>query len=480
MSCAVNSQKFFTSRRRRLLLFFLILWLCTGTILFLYTLTLKKSIQQQRISEITTALNIYIEYNTPFGNNHFSLQGSLPDTIDFVRFIQGDEQILIVSDNIMTFKGLVDIAPHHTAAWIDIANPKKSGDWVLVSPKLTHGGVAQAGANDLSKGILTYKRAVRISFLLFLLSALPSLALSFFFVHTAKSPLRSLEHEIRNALEQKKTSSFLSSPHDDDLIPLYQLLDQTFTQNRQLITAIQASLDNVAHDLRTPMTRLRAVAEYALQSDKTEPDIYRNALSDCLEESERVLSMLRIMMSVAEAEAGTIRLDIHELDILDTLEDVVELYQYVAEENQISITLNSTKNAVSIFADKTRISQVWANLLDNGIKYGHETGNVTIDLTASNTEAIIQFSDNGMGISDTEIDRIWERLYRGDRSRTKQGLGLGLNYVKAVVEAHGGTISVTSTIKKDSCFEVRLPLACIMKNENRKVTERDQRDEYPG
>ncbi len=478
-SCAVNNQKFFTSRRKRLLLFFLILWLCTGTVLFLYTITLKKSIQQQRISQITTALNTYIEYNTPFGNNHFSLQGSLPDAIDFVRFIQGDEQILIVSDNTMTFNGLVDINPHYTAAWIDISNPKKSGDWILVSPDLTHGGVAQAGANDLNTGIFMYKRAVRISYLLFLLSVLPSLGLSFFFVHATRSPLRSLEHEICNALEQRTTSSFPSSPNDDDLIPLYQLLDQTFTQNRQLITTIQASLDNVAHDLRTPMTRLRAVAEYALQSDKTEPGIYRNALSDCLEESERVLSMLRIMMSVAEAEAGTMRLDLHEFEILDTLKDVMELYQYVAEENKISISLDNTKNTISIFADKTRISQVWANLLDNAIKYGHETGNVAINLMASNAEAIIQFSDNGMGISDTEIDRIWERLYRGDRSRTKQGLGLGLNYVKAVVEAHGGTISVTSAIKNGSSFEVRLPLACIKKNENHRVTEHDQRDEYP-
>jgi signal transduction histidine kinase len=83
---------------------------------------------------------------------------------------------------------------------------------------------------------------------------------------------------------------------------------------------------------------------------------------------------------------------------------------------------------------------------------------ITIKATSMKDQAIIQFCDDGLGISDNEINRIWDRLYRGDRSRTKQGLGLGLNYVKAVVEAHDGTVTVTSKIKEGSCFEVRLPL----------------------
>jgi signal transduction histidine kinase len=205
------------------------------------------------------------------------------------------------------------------------------------------------------------------------------------------------------------------------------------------------------------MTRLRAVAEYALQSDRNEPQLYRSALSDCLEESERVLSMLKVMMSVAEAEAGTMRLELQEVDVLKTLEDVVGLYQYVAEEEQITVSCTG-ESELLIQADKTRISQVWANLLDNGIKYGHESGNVTITAESDNREAVIRFSDDGMGISETEINRIWDRLYRGDRSRTKQGLGLGLNFVKAVIEAHGGQVSVTSSLQQGSCFEVRLPL----------------------
>jgi signal transduction histidine kinase len=109
--------------------------------------------------------------------------------------------------------------------------------------------------------------------------------------------------------------------------------------------------------------------------------------------------------------------------------------------------------------DITRISQVWANLLDNGIKYGREGGWVRIDVQVVAGEVLVTFTDNGMGISESEQGRIWERLFRGDRSRSRQGLGLGLNYVHAVVTAHHGTVSVKSKLHQGSRFEVRLPRA---------------------
>lgn len=115
--------------------------------------------------------------------------------------------------------------------------------------------------------------------------------------------------------------------------------------------------------------------------------------------------------------------------------------------------------------DKTRVSQVWANLLDNAIKYGRDGGWVTIELQKEPTEVVIFFRDNGIGIAENEQGRIWERLYRGDRSRSQKGLGLGLNYVRAVVEAHGGKVSVTSALHEGSCFEVRLSLAQVSTQE---------------
>lgn len=446
------------TRSGKIILFFLILWFCVGISLSIHTLILKSRIQEQQLSVVTKALNSYLEQNKPSNKRPFGLQNTIPQSIDFIRIINGGQQLLITGNSHIAFQGLVDIAPSSQGAWIELSQPKILGEWLLVSKKLANGGVAQAGKNDRSTGLAIYGKIVKTSYITFLLSALPCLGLALLFAYFVKAPLRSLETSISCALNQKTQLTQQNLPENHDLASLYQLLIKTFSQNQQLISEMQASLDNVAHDLRTPMTRLRVVAEYALQSEKDDPEMYRSALSDCLEESERVLSMLKIMMSVAEAEAGTMRLQQQKFDIIATLEDVIGLYQYVAEEEQISVVLKTEKNTIPILADKTRISQVWANLLDNAIKYGHKSGMIIIKATNTDDQAVIQFCDDGLGISENEINRIWERLYRGDRSRTKQGLGLGLSYVKAVVEAHDGTVVVTSKIKEGSCFEVRLPL----------------------
>jgi signal transduction histidine kinase len=407
---------------------------------------------------VESALSRYLKQSSSSTSFHFSLQNKPPDTLDFIRLTKGKDQLLITGNNSMAFTGLVDLDPLTHGAWINLSHPEKQGEWLLISKKLADGSVAQAGKNDSSTGLAIYEETISTSYLIFLLTALPCLSLAFLFRYMIREPLRTLATDIKHALEQEKATLPRAPHQDNDLTRLYRLLEKTFSQNRQLIVEMQSSLDNVAHDLRTPMTRLRAVAEYALQSDKDDPQLYRSALSDCLEESERVLSMLKIMMSVAEAEAGTMQLNPQKTNLMETLEDVMGLYQYVAEEEQITVSCNTNDKEIFILADKTRISQVWANLLDNAIKYGHESGKITISAEVVDGQAAIRFCDDGMGISETEINRIWDRLYRGDRSRTKQGLGLGLNYVKAVVEAHEGQIVVTSKIREGTCFEVRLPI----------------------
>ncbi len=457
MSCVLNKYLLPTSRRGWIIFFFLIFWFLAAAFLLFHSLILKKQIQQQQIQTVESVLHKYLERNSGIVGSHFSLQNDLPHELDFIRLVRGKDQLLITGNSHMDFSGLVDLNPLQHGAWINLQQPGKSGNWILVSHALDSGGRAQAGNNDSGYGLAIYTKSVTTAWWLFLLSGPIALGLAFLSTSFMRSPLRQLQSDIEKALEEKSLSLPKTREKGHDLAPLYRLLEQIFFQNRQLIQEIQSSLDNVAHDLRTPMTRLRAVAEYALQSDDDEPQLYRNALSDCLEESERVLSMLKVMMSVAEAEAGTMRLDLQEVDVLKTLDDVVGLYQYVAEEEQINVSCTG-ESGILIQVDRTRISQVWANLLDNAIKYGHESGNVTIKGESRNGEAVIHFCDDGMGISATEINRIWDRLYRGDRSRSRQGLGLGLNYVKAVIEAHGGQVLVTSSLQEGSCFEVHLPL----------------------
>ena len=184
--------------------------------------------------------------------------------------------------------------------------------------------------------------------------------------------------------------------------------------------------------------------------------MFREALSDSLEESDRVLTMLTTLMDISEAEVGLMKLEPVKFNLAGLIAAVIELYQLVAEDKGIKVTMK-VPNELTCVADPNRLRQVLVNLLDNALKYTPNGGEVQFTAHVQGAELIIEVKDNGMGIASEELPRIWERLYRGDKSRAQRGLGLGLSLVKAVVEAHLGGVGVTSDVGNGSIFTVILP-----------------------
>jgi signal transduction histidine kinase len=243
-------------------------------------------------------------------------------------------------------------------------------------------------------------------------------------------------------------------PGGDAVDELSELFNTMLDRINGLMGAMGESIDNVAHDLRTPIARMRGLAERALQSG--DPAEQREALADCLEEADRILSILNTLMDISEAETGVLQLRREPVALRALLAEVVELYEDVADARKITVTLDPGAEVV-VDGARDRLRQVFANLLDNAIKYSQEGGRVRITVANEGDSAVVAVADTGVGIAAEHLPRIWERLYRADPSRSERGLGLGLSLVKAFVIAHGGTVEARSEPGRGSTFVVRLP-----------------------
>jgi signal transduction histidine kinase len=274
---------------------------------------------------------------------------------------------------------------------------------------------------------------------------------------SALFPIRRLTLAVQRIIRTGRTDARVPvAGTGDALDELTALFNAMLDKIEGLVTAMRHSLDNVSHDLRTPLTRLRGTAEMALAGA---PDVnrYREALADCVEESDRVLVMLNTLMDISEAESGAMQLQREPVTLADVVARAVDLYRDVAEAKGVALVVDAPADVV-VTADRTRLEQVAANLIDNALKYTAAGGRVDIEVRREGAAALIRVRDTGAGIPGDELPRVFDRLFRGDRSRAERGLGLGLSLVKAVVEAHGGTVSAESEPGRGSVFTVRLPL----------------------
>lgn len=247
------------------------------------------------------------------------------------------------------------------------------------------------------------------------------------------------------------------SRRQDEIDNLAVAFNEMADRIQKLIVEMKEVSDDIAHDLRTPIARLRVAAEASVSrngDDKQEEELASHVVEEC----DHLLELINTMLEIAQTEAGARRLSRDPLDVAALVEDVCEFFSPAAEDKRIDLSFHGDGGLV-VRGDAGRLKRAFANLLDNALKFTDAGGRVEVECARQNGVVSVSVRDSGVGVSEDEIERVFARFYRGDKSRTRGGSGLGLSLSRAIVRAHGGDIELKSRSGHGSLFTVTLPWA---------------------
>lgn len=238
------------------------------------------------------------------------------------------------------------------------------------------------------------------------------------------------------------------------------MLLQDVTKHQQLENMRKEFVANVSHELKTPLTTIKSYTETLLDGAMDDKDLTCNFLQVIDSEAERMARLVRDLLQLSNLDFHQSKWNKKAVDLKEIIEETILKLDVSAKNKEQGIDVNFNSNTTIIYADKDRIGQVILNLLSNSIKYTPKGGHINININKDDNMAVLEIEDNGIGIPDKDLARIFERFYRVDKARARElgGTGLGLSIAKEIIEAHEGTIEIFSEEGRGTKAIICLPI----------------------
>ena len=342
-----------------------------------------------------------------------------------------------------------------TNVWIDGRLVSDQGDeadgyWPMIAETLTDGSrllLAQSleQAEELQEVILY------TIILILLVSVGLALTMGWFIGQTLLARIDNI-----NTTAQAITSGNFSrrvplTGRHDEFDELAEHLNRMLMRIEQLLTGMRQVTDNIAHDLRKPLSRLRNRLEITLL-ERRDPTEYRQVMTETIEDADDLIRTFNALLEIAQTEAGSFRGEWKPVDLSALLEGLGELYRELAESQGKQLIIQ-VQQGLSVTGNRHLLAQAISNLLDNAVKYTRADGQISLQAERLSEGVVVYISDNGPGIPAEKSALVWERFFRLDAARSTPGSGLGLSLVKAVAELHGASVSL-----QDNCPGLRVGL----------------------
>lgn len=284
-------------------------------------------------------------------------------------------------------------------------------------------------------------------------------ALAFIFSYISVGPWNKVLLTLRQILEGDLNVTFEMEGGYNETQQIIDTFNKILERLRLLDASRQEFVSNVSHELKTPITSIRVLADSLTSEENVPVDIYREFMTDISEEIDRETKIINDLLALVRLDKSTSELNISQVNINELIEQTLKRVRPIAKKRNIEIIFESFRT-VTAEIDETKFGLVITNLVENGVKYNNDGGWVRVSLNADHKYFFIRVADSGVGIPDDEKERIFERFYRVDKARSREtgGTGLGLAITKSVILLHHGAIRVDGKPGEGTIFTVRVPL----------------------